>query len=418
MVQQRPGATDEETDDGTRPAPARRLFRLFWPWLGVTTLLAALVAGLAWHLATREPTIVEVAGPTPPPLEPPTEVVYRAEQLGRLVEAREAQLTEAIERLDPPACAPPKVPDANLLEQVRAQEAPNIARWRALLAPAPQASQPVSPPATVLPQKPDAAPSAAPQPQEGALAPKRRVAAVAPMTASDYLAAMSVSEMRAHLENSSAIVLGFPNAGQGQLLHGSGFFISPTDLVTNLHVIAEADPAELFVTSTRLGRAMRVRIVATSGSTSPGEPDFAVLRLVDGHAPAAVSLATQIDKLSPVLAAGYSGLGLATDGGFQDFIRGARGAAPDLNMNRGDVRSIRAFGAITQIVHTADVLKGYSGGPLMDACGRIVGVNTFIQVDQAQAGKLNNAIGASDLLEFLSRNGIEPGIDLRRCPTN
>ena len=84
-------------------------------------------------------------------------------------------------------------------------------------------------------------------------------------------------------------------------------------------------------------------------------------------------------------------------------------------MNRGEIRSVRPFAEITQIIHTADVLKGYSGGPLIDLCGRIVGVNTFIQVDKAQASKLNNAIAASDLQPFLAAAGASVATTTESC---
>jgi S1-C subfamily serine protease len=97
------------------------------------------------------------------------------------------------------------------------------------------------------------------------------------------------------------------------------------------------------------------------------------------------------------------------------LIEGDISSAPDLNMNRGEIRSIQPLGAITRLVHTADVLKGYSGGPLIDTCGRIVGVNTFIQVDQEQAGKLNNAVSTGDLMAFLAQHGVKLAMDQRAC---
>ena len=128
-----------------------------------------------------------------------------------------------------------------------------------------------------------------------------------------------------------------------------------------------------------------------------------------------VPIAAASDKLAPVIAAGYPGLGLRDDAGFRRLLAGDLAAAPDLNMNRGEIRSIQPLGAITRLVHTADVLKGYSGGPLLDTCGRLVGVNTFIQVDQAQGGKLNNAVSTPDLVTFLQANGVRLPVDARAC---
>ena len=167
--------------------------------------------------------------------------------------------------------------------------------------------------------------------------------------------------------------------------------------------------------SKRLGGLVPVELVATSPDGEQSAPDFALLRLRAGTAPAVLSIAAASDELAPVIAAGYPGLGLRDDAGFRRLLTGDLAAAPDLNMNRGEIRSIQPLGAITRLVHTADVLKGYSGGPLLDACGRLVGVNTFIQVDQAQGGKLNNAMSTPDLMTFLAAQGVRLPLDLRGC---
>ena len=52
------------------------------------------------------------------------------------------------------------------------------------------------------------------------------------------------------------------------------------------------------------------------------------------------------------------------------------------------------------ILHSADISAGNSGGPLVDSCGRAVGINTFIATNQ-QATKANYALGASWLAAFL-----------------
>ena len=39
-------------------------------------------------------------------------------------------------------------------------------------------------------------------------------------------------------------------------------------------------------------------------------------------------------------------------------------------------------------------------------CGRVVGVNTFIQVDRQQSGKFNSAQSTGDLVQFLNRSDV------------
>jgi hypothetical protein len=58
------------------------------------------------------------------------------------------------------------------------------------------------------------------------------------------------------------------------------------------------------------------------------------------------------------------------------------------------------------IIHTANISPGNSGGPLIDSCGRVVGVNTFIRVDQESSSRLNYALQASALATFLGEQGV------------
>ena len=377
-------------DPVAEPVPRRRGFLA---WALVTAVLALACGALAWHLAGRTPELTERLVPAPPN-QPSAEQAARAAQLTRLVASLEQQLAARLAALDTaPVCRPDEQLDQELFQRLRGELAPSLPPWRSLLL--------AAAPASATPEQMAAAPTAAPAapaepPATGALAEPR-----------------SLEQLRALLEGSTAMVLG-PTA-DGGLSTGTAFFVAPDLLVTNRHVVAEADPARLMATSKRLGQLVPVELVAASPPGDQSAPDFALLRLRAGTAPAVVPIAAASDKLAPVIAAGYPGLGLRDDAGFRRLLAGDLAAAPDLNMNRGEIRSIQPLGAITRLVHTADVLKGYSGGPLLDACGRIVGVNTFIQVDQAQGGKLNNAMSTPDLMTFLQGQGVRLPIDARGC---
>jgi S1-C subfamily serine protease len=69
------------------------------------------------------------------------------------------------------------------------------------------------------------------------------------------------------------------------------------------------------------------------------------------------------------------------------------------------------------IVHTASIAKGNSGGPLVDGCGRVVGINTFINVDQSQSAKINYAIRSEAMATFLQGAGASVRADSRPCIT-
>src|SRR5262249_1489144 len=81
-----------------------------------------------------------------------------------------------------------------------------------------------------------------------------------------------------------------------------------------------------------------------------------------------------------------------------------RNAAPDLVITRGEVNAIQVNQArVPTVAHTALISEGNSGGPLVDRCGRVIGINSYIAQKTTVTGF---AIASSDLIEFLNRNGV------------
>ena len=226
----------------------------------------------------------------------------------------------------------------------------------------------------------------------------------------DALVAMSGPELARKLEQATALVL----TDKGT---GTGFFISDKLLITNRHVVESAAGGNLFVTSRALGMKRRATVLRVTAGSTPGGADFALLRLDDGTGPAALGVGTKIEKLATVVAAGYPGLAIRADPEFARLLAGDGTAAPDLNFTQGAVQSLtQRPGSLSLIVHSASTLKGNSGGPLVDMCGRVVGVNTFIALDEKQAGRLSYALGADGLLAFLREAAGSAQGDSRLCP--
>lgn len=209
------------------------------------------------------------------------------------------------------------------------------------------------------------------------------------------------------LEHGVALVLASAEEGSG---HGTGFFIGPDLLVTNHHVVANAlDGGRIFVTSEKLGQVRPAQVLRHDGPMEATGADFALLRVEGGGGRAlAVSAAPGSLRLHHVVAAGYPGFVMETDRGFQALIEGDGAAAPGLVVTDGIVNAEQDLSANSEVlVHTAHISPGNSGGPLVDSCGRIVGVNTFIRNDQASLNSLNFSLDAATLLRFLREAGAE-----------
>lgn len=209
------------------------------------------------------------------------------------------------------------------------------------------------------------------------------------------------------LDQSVALVIALYPGGQGYGT-GSGFAVAPGQVVTNRHVVEGA--SELWVVNPALGGAQPAKVVAITPSSELGQQDYALLSVAGADKLPALVLADQgagPERLTSVVAAGFPGMLLTTDADYQRLIEGDGKAVPSLVLTQGIVTVVQAGGAVPLVIHSAQVSPGNSGGPLVDLCGRVVGVNTFVQGDQT-AAHINYALSSGDLLGFLKANGVQP----------
>jgi S1-C subfamily serine protease len=182
---------------------------------------------------------------------------------------------------------------------------------------------------------------------------------------------------------------------------GSGFFVAPNYVVTNHHVVARAAPGtEALVLSKHLKNGYIGTVVATS---QPGQADFAVIKVDDVPAGSVrpLPVAAEPAALSDVVAAGYPSIAIAQDRNLRRLLAGDLKAAPEVVLTKGTVSAVQNKERNTPMVlHSADISAGNSGGPLIDSCGRVVGINTYI-VTSRQTTKANYALGGSWLAAFL-----------------
>lgn len=189
---------------------------------------------------------------------------------------------------------------------------------------------------------------------------------------------------------------------------GTGFFVAPDLIVTNRHVVEGAVEGGVLVTSAKLGRVTPARVVAQTPAAELGGPDLALLRVAGVSGVQPLALTREVKPLDQVIAAGFPGLLLNADAAFERLRNGDTRATPQVILTDGRVNAIQESGGGIRIIpHSAAVSGGNSGGPLTDACGRVVGVNTFITMDHEQVAHANYAQKTDGLTEFLRRHGAE-----------
>lgn len=178
--------------------------------------------------------------------------------------------------------------------------------------------------------------------------------------------------------------------------HGSGFAVGPNRIVTNAHVVRLA---------IEYPKDVVVGVVPSEGSRSYGarviraDPsrDLALLEMEQGRVPPIPLFIGAIPDGSTVAALGYPGnVDLATAQSADDYIRPL---PPTRSM--GNYSNERVINGITALLHTANIARGNSGGPLLDPCGRVIGVNTFITRGDDGDSPFAFAIANRELAAFL-----------------
>ena len=192
--------------------------------------------------------------------------------------------------------------------------------------------------------------------------------------------------------------------------HGTGFAVTPERIVTNAHVVEEA----------RQDSDLAIGIVPSDGE----EAVYARLVSVSPRNDLALLATTKPMRLPPLTVAGNpaTGDGQVISVGYPMNVDRAQGlsagdifrAQPPVKAS-GSLAGRRPSREFDTLLHTAPIARGNSGGPLLDPCGRVIGVNSFGAESGGADAEFYFAISTRELLPFLRANDITPQINSLPC---
>jgi serine protease Do len=202
-------------------------------------------------------------------------------------------------------------------------------------------------------------------------------------------------------------------SADGRMLYGSGsgFVVAPNLVVTAAHVVQPA----------RTRPEYGVAIIPPEGDgLIPARiirfSPLSELALLEFHGPELPALT--ISTVEPKSGDGVVALG------YPDVdYQGATGAdllrPTPASRTSGQIASLRdrapTGDALPTINHQAVISSGSSGGPLLDECGRVLGVNAW-HVSGADTRETRGvSTRASALLQFLDEAGVTPTLSDERC---
>ena len=192
--------------------------------------------------------------------------------------------------------------------------------------------------------------------------------------------------------------------------HGTGFAVGPERVVTNAHVVAEA----------RADDELAIGIVPSDGTSAV----YGRLVNVSQRNDLALIATTSPMRLPPLTISGNATAdsGAVTAVGYPMNVDRAQGlstsdifrAQPPVK-STGSLAGRRPTRDFDSLLHTAPIARGSSGGPLLDDCGRVIGVNSFGAESTGAEAEFYFAVSARELLTFLRANGVTPQINGMPC---
>lgn len=178
--------------------------------------------------------------------------------------------------------------------------------------------------------------------------------------------------------------------------HGSGIAVAPNRVVTNAHVVDLAnrypDNVVIGVVPSEGDKSFQGKLIAVDE-----DRDLALIEFTGVRLPPLTMYSGAVQDGESLIALGYPGnVDLATARSAADFI------TPQSPVrSQGNFSGTRSLRGTSVLLHTAGIARGNSGGPLLDRCGRVLGVNVANTNSDNGDSSFAFAVANTELAAFL-----------------
>jgi len=196
------------------------------------------------------------------------------------------------------------------------------------------------------------------------------------------------------------VIAAVASGDESSISFGTGFAISPHHIITNAHVVEDVEyslgDSIVAIVPAEGSRALRGTIIAFDRSR-----DLAVVDVGEARLEPLAIYSGPTDSGLHAAALGYPGnVDLATARSMYDLITPSSPVRSE-----GNISSERSIDGRPALLHTAAISRGNSGGPLVDECGRVLGVNTYTTRSGSGDAPFGFAIVSQELMTFLRDQG-------------
>jgi V8-like Glu-specific endopeptidase len=192
---------------------------------------------------------------------------------------------------------------------------------------------------------------------------------------------------------------------------GSGVAVAPDRILTNAHVVADAADGDAIigVVPSEGSKRFTGRLIAYQP-----QRDLALIELTDGKVDPATIATGPVPDGAAVAALGYPfSVDRARELNAEGYVTPQ---APVKSWGRvsGGASSQR----FDTVLHDASIGRGNSGGPLVDSCGRVVGINSFVSNSEGVDAVFGFAVSVKEIIPFLRAAGVKPHTTGLPCRTS